>query len=302
MKKILTVYLSSYYGNGKSRSNEAMYFGDGLFASLGWEETHLPLEQYFRDPRAGIEAIKWKMPFDAAFIVPFQNIEGWVKEGVGPHCPVITWWCDIVWRLPWCLEWFAASAQDFAIVTDGGSADQLKAYEQKAILSNWACRPDTWSALVSPMPERQRLASFHGLCYGYRKPWLESINLQFPTRVGDPRFELLEPAEYYRRMAESQFSLCMTSSSQGPRQMKGRLFEPQLFRSVLVTEPVVELERYWEPGVECLTFTTPQEAGEKMAAMTDAERIAMSDLAYRRAISEHTYQHRFEAIFREIGL
>ena len=73
-------------------------------------------------------------------------------------------------------------------------------------------------------------------------------------------------------MAGSQFTLCLTESSHGVRQHKARLFEPQLFGSVLVTEPVPRLDAYWEPGQDCLVFNSPADAAEQMSKCSPERR------------------------------
>ena len=284
---ILTLYLDTWYGRGQGVSSDKMLFGNGLFDSLGLEEHHIPLEDVAALPSAG--------KFDLVFIVPFETV-----LDLRAHGPVVAWMCDDVWRYASFGQLWTEVA-DLVVTTDPASA---ALYKDKAILSNWACRPE-WESLVGAQQQALQ-ASFYGQMYGRRKDILSAIeeNCPVPLDLNDTTEQYFPPEDYFAAMAKSAFSICLTESSHSTRQMKSRLFEPQLFGSILVTEPTPGLENYWQPGNECIVFTNPQEFASAVEpyVRSAAERTAMAERARRRLLAEHTYQNRFRAVLDRMGV
>jgi spore maturation protein CgeB len=89
-----------------------------------------------------------------------------------------------------------------------------------------------------------------------------------------------------------------------PEQIKGRNFEIPGCGGFLLTGPAEELDRYYEPGREIAVFSSLRELvdGVRHYLAHDDERRAIADAGYARTLAEHTYAHRFEAIFERIGL
>lgn len=287
-RRVLSSYLKSYYGTGKGQSGEYQYFGNGLWRSLGWEEVYIPTEL---EPAKRMEILKANAPYDLVFTLPAFEKQPWLREA---GAPILAWWSD-GWRANWCQEWFDEDLQDFAAVTDPA----LLKMDKRVLLTNWAARRE-WLDGVE-LGQQAPQATFHGLLHGQRRQLLAAIAERYPVAYTDTREALLEPAEYYQQIAGSQFSLCLTASSQGPVQMKGRLMEPQLFGSILVTQPVPRLEEYWSPGHECIVFNTPAEAAEKMRSMSLERRLAMAARAKKRLLAEHLYSHRLKVLLQQIG-
>ena len=71
-----------------------------------------------------------------------------------------------------------------------------------------------------------------------------------------------------------------------------------------VTESCAELERFFRPGEEVVTYRDFDELVEKirrlLANPEEAERIRRA--GYERARSEHTWEMRFETVFGLMGL
>lgn len=286
--RILTIYLDTWYGTGTGVSSERMQFGDGLFDQLGFDEDHIALEGFsgpFPDGR-----------YDAVFTVPYQKVFDLAFFGR----PVIAWMSDCVWRQDFGKQW--ADVADLIVTTDPVAAVR---YGEKGMLSNWACRPEWLRYAPTALPGLT--VSFHGQLYGARRDRLAALEAAlYPITLhaSDTGEGYLPPLDYFGGMAKSAFSLCLTESSHGVRQMKSRLFEPQLFGSILVTEPVDGLDAFWEPGRECVVFQSPAECVERITALAGsfAERTAMAERARRRLMAEHTYQKRFAAVFDRLGI
>lgn len=89
-----------------------------------------------------------------------------------------------------------------------------------------------------------------------------------------------------------------------PRQIKGRNFEVPGCGGLLLTGNADNLSDYYHVGKELLTFEGVGDLIEKIRHGLDHEdeRAAIARAGYQRTMSEHTYAHRFNEIFRRIGL
>jgi spore maturation protein CgeB len=103
-----------------------------------------------------------------------------------------------------------------------------------------------------------------------------------------------------RRMRENAATLF----SRPAAQIKGRTFEIPGVGGFLLTEEAQDLERYFVPDEEIVTFRTPDELVEKvrhyLAHPEDRDRVRLA--GHARALREHTYVHRFLDIFRRMGV
>ncbi len=87
-------------------------------------------------------------------------------------------------------------------------------------------------------------------------------------------------------------------------QIKGRNFEIPGTRSFLLTNSADNLEDYYIPNKEIVVFTTIPDLLEKINYYLnhDDERIAIAKAAYTRTLRDHTYEKRFNALFRRMKL
>lgn len=87
-------------------------------------------------------------------------------------------------------------------------------------------------------------------------------------------------------------------------QIKGRNFEVPGCGGFLMTGPADDLERYFEIDVEICCFKNLPDLIDKTRYYLDhpEERAAIADAGYLRTLREHTYAHRFNHIFRTMGL
>jgi spore maturation protein CgeB len=89
-----------------------------------------------------------------------------------------------------------------------------------------------------------------------------------------------------------------------PPQIKGRNFEVPGCGGFLLTEDVAHLDRYFEIGKEVAVYDTTEELIDQVGYWLahEDERAAVAQAGYRRVLTEHTYDHRFEEIFRRVGV
>jgi spore maturation protein CgeB len=104
---------------------------------------------------------------------------------------------------------------------------------------------------------------------------------------------------------QSRISLNLTEPSQGSeRQIKGRTFEIPACRGVLLTGPAEGIEEYYEPEREIVVYDDAAEIPGLCRSLLDddARRERIREAGYRRTIAEHTYRHRFNKLFEQMGL
>ncbi|TMK39897.1 MAG: glycosyltransferase family 1 protein [Actinobacteria bacterium] len=86
--------------------------------------------------------------------------------------------------------------------------------------------------------------------------------------------------------------------------MKGRNFEVPGCGGFLLTERLPHLERYFELDREIGVYDGIDDLVERIGYWMShpRERAEVAGAGYRRVLAEHTYDHRFSAIFAELGL
>ena len=87
------------------------------------------------------------------------------------------------------------------------------------------------------------------------------------------------------------------------RQIKNRNFDIPACGGFLLTGDADNLSDYYVPDKEVAIFKNFGELAEKCKYYLahDAERLAIANAGYERTIREHTYEHRFNKIFKALG-
>lgn len=106
---------------------------------------------------------------------------------------------------------------------------------------------------------------------------------------------------------ESQpgFLLSVEQRSRGQvLSIKSRVFDMGRSGTLMLCEHSPNLERYYEPGRECITFAGLEDCAEKalwyLSHETERARIARN--YQERTAREHTWQYRFRTLFQQLGL
>jgi len=151
--------------------------------------------------------------------------------------------------------------------------------------------------------------SFVGQCYGNRPNIIQALK---DHGVSVEAFGYgwengpLSTEDMVRMYSKSEINLGFggVAGHQDTFCLKGRDFEIPMSGGLYLTEHSFELERVFEIGKEILTYRTFDELVEKIQYLSDhpdeAEDIRKA--GHSRAISEHTWEMRFEKIFTLIGL
>lgn len=87
-------------------------------------------------------------------------------------------------------------------------------------------------------------------------------------------------------------------------QIKGRNFEVPGCGGFLLTGYAEDLEDYYVEGKEIAVFRSARELAEKIAyySVHEEERKRIARAGYERTLKDHTYEKRFQEIFRIMGL
>ena len=111
---------------------------------------------------------------------------------------------------------------------------------------------------------------------------------------------------YSRSKINLGFSTCGDTHAGGERIVQVRLrdFEVPMSGGFYMVEYMEELEEFFAIGKEVVCYEGPEDLAEKIRYYLshDAEREAIRRAGHERCLRDHTWQRRFEAAFREMGL
>ncbi len=244
-------------------------------------------------------------------------------EAVGRagRCPTVNWFADDHWRFEDFTRHFAP-AFDLAITTDADSLPRYRLLENTRVhLSQWACNRYAYGKVTD---ELEHDVTFVGQPHGDRRQTVADLQAHgLPVECwgfGWPAGPL-EHSEMVSVFAASRINLNLSNSSEAPGvkarmrrllrwrpppprppQIKGRNFEVPGCGGFLLTERVPHLEDYFELGREVAVFDQTEDLAPQVRYWLEheEEREAVAEAGYRRVMAEHTYDHRFGAIFEAL--
>ena len=151
--------------------------------------------------------------------------------------------------------------------------------------------------------------SFVGQCYGNRKAVIhELIRHGIDVKVygmGWPAGPL-DVEDMVKLYSRSRINLGFGGVA-GYKEtycLKGRDFEIPMSGGLYLTEDNPELHGFFKPGEEILTYTSMNDLIQKIRYYLahPAEAEAIRKKGYERSLQEHTWEKRFEKVFRLIGI
>lgn len=218
--------------------------------------------------------------------------------------PKLLMLADDDWRRDYGLQ--LAPFVDYVLPATTNPVDCAAAYGSKYVPFQWGFRKN-WYGVKAPDSDRDINISFIGMNYGYRKAIVDMIaKVGMPVECWGHGWERTIPsADIPQVLWRSWVSLNTSMSSQEQKlQIKARNFEVPASRALLLTEYAPGLEHYFKPNVEAVFWTSADECVEK-AQWYLANKDALAKVAtagYQRSLSEHSYDCRWEAIFKAVGL
>jgi spore maturation protein CgeB len=325
--KVLYVAMEHDYGDpSRGQSFEETNFRSAL---EGMGHDVVPFDFIARAKRDGkarmradlIAAAQEARP-DVAFFTLYQDeLDAPTIEAVGKVCPTVNWFTDDHWRFD-IFTRHIAGAFTLAVTTD---ADSLPKYAAAGLdrvhLSQWACNRYAYSKISDTL---EHGVTFVGQPHGGRGEIIDAL------RAAGIEVECwghgwppgkLDHDEMVRVFATSAVNLNLSNSGEpaptlrvrigkllgrglGPKppQIKGRNFEVPGCGGFLLTERVPHLERYYAYDEEIGVHDDTDSLIERTRYWLDHpdERAAVAAAGYRRTLAEHTYDHRFAAIFESL--
>lgn len=238
-----------------------------------------------------------------------------------PGLVSFNWFSDDHWR-------FETFTKHYAPLFDACSTtatSALRKYERlgydRVVKTQWGANPNLYHPV--PGPERA-VVSFVGQVHGTRADAIAALRdagVPVETRgLGWPEGRI-DHDEMVRTFSCSRVNLNLSNSSLAmdlksrlrrklglrtslTEQIKGRNFEIPACGGFQLSGRADDIESYFEPDAEIVLFEDMDDLIEKAQRYLHDEdrRRHISAAGYRRTVSEHTYEHRFDAIFRALEL
>jgi spore maturation protein CgeB len=124
--------------------------------------------------------------------------------------------------------------------------------------------------------------------------------------LGNPLSDLDMIKMYSRSKINLGFSSCGDTHLTNERIVQVRLrdFEVPMSGGFYMVEYMEELEEFFNIGKEIVCYNTPEDLLDKIKYYlnNDSEREKIRQAGYERCLKDHSWQKRFEMVFRQIGL
>lgn len=135
----------------------------------------------------------------------------------------------------------------------------------------------------------------------------EESNVDIPRAICGPALNDEDLIKMYSRSKISLgFSSCGETHEAGQRILQVRLrdFEAPMSGAFYMVEYMEELEEFYQIGEEIVCYHDKEDLANKARyyLMHDVERERIRWAGYQRAVNDHSWQKRFEYVFRKIGL
>jgi spore maturation protein CgeB len=326
--RVLSVVRKHYYGRPEALEPLYLEFTDPL-RDLGHEVAHF--DHFAARDRFGVagcgERFLRLIETERYDAVLYQTSDA-------PHMPpdaisaardlttVIAWNSDDDWQWDTVTSHLAPSFS-YMVTTYRHIYDQNRGDHPNLLLSQWGC----YDRLADFSRPKDLDFTFAGNLYGSRNrecrllareaglrvygTGARLVRLGLPYVRGVSRLRRLygealtfeEINDVWNRSRIS-FTPMAASVDDSLLQIKSRCFEMGLSGTLMLCPHAPDLEDYYEPGREFVSFTTLEECMEKARFYLDheRERAPIAEAYRNRTRAEHLWQHRFKALFGEIGL
>jgi len=238
----------------------------------------------------------------------------------------VNWYCNASYQFDLVKE--IAPAYDYCLVPEKFRLADYRAVGANPIYCQEAANPNWYRPHELPV---EFDVTFVGQRYGNRPGYIKHlIANEVPVRVWGPRWTdppkspgamdaqlaacagpALEDEQLIRMYSRGRISLGFAAVAQLPKdgsppikQVRLRDFEAPMSGAFYLVEQFDELTEFFEPDREIVMFDSAEELADKSRyylAHPD-QREAIRRAGMRRARAEHTWQKRFEMVFRRMGM
>jgi spore maturation protein CgeB len=272
------------------------------FHAVGRDEMNRELGQFVRGHAPDLAVF-----FLFGDEIAAETIAGLTRAGI----KTFNWFADDHWRFD---SFSRRIAPSFSLVstTDPAAVPKYRALGVPVVLAQWAYNAHLD---VDPEPELRYDVTFVGQRYGSRPKVIETLRRAgFEVRCWGFGWDdgRISPEEMLGVFAQSRVNLNFADSWGGNwwrrrrvvPQIKARVFEVPGTGGFLLTQRAPHLDRYFEPDVEIGVFDAERDLVERVRHWLTNEdlRRAAARAGRDRVLAEHTYDHRFDEIFRAAGL
>ena len=234
---------------------------------------------------------------------------------------IISWNSDDDWQ--WDATSRIADHFTFMVTTYPHIYERNKKQFPNLLLSQWGCL----GSFSDGSRQKDIDFSFAGAVYAIRnsacrylrrKAGLQCfgrgsrlVNLGLPFVKGAVRLPwLIGPPIHFKEINDvwNRTRVSYSPMAGGPKgevlQIKSRIFDMGLSGTLVLCEHSPNLERYYEPGKECITFESLEDCAEKAKWYLnhEIERARIVGNHRQRTLKEHTWQQRFSDLFNQTGL
>lgn len=325
--RILSVVRQHYYGNPNAREPFSFFFTAPL-RQMGHDvETfdHFEACRAYGKDAATVRLIE-KIRDGAFDLVLYQTsgdepADTSALAGMARETCLVAWNSDDDWQ--WESTRKLATHFTYMITTYPHIYEQHRGTYPNLLLNQWGClglfndferKKDidfsfAGSVYKARSSDCRYLRARAGLrCFG-RGARLQKLGIPYfrgAFRLGWLTGEALRYEEVYDVWNRTLVSY--TPMTGGPRgevlSIKARAFEMGLSGTLMLCEHSPNLERYYEPGRECITFETLEDCAEKALwyLSHESERMRIVTRYRERTLREHMWEHRFADLFKQMGI
>ncbi|MCK4306994.1 glycosyltransferase [candidate division WOR-3 bacterium] len=223
-----------------------------------------------------------------------------IRDSMG--IKTLNWFCDDHWRFDNFSKIYA-SFLSYVITTYKPTVEKYKLIGVKnVILSQWACNHYLYKRLKLPYLYD---VSFVGQPHGDRYKIIRRIRkagIKVETfGYGWPNGRVTT-YEMIKIFNQTKINLNLSNASRGKiNQIKGRDFEIPGCGGLMITGYNENLKDYYRIGKEMVCYNTVDDLIELLRhyLKNDEERETIREAGYKRVSAEHTYEERFQKIFKK---
>ena len=325
--RVLSVVRRGYYGSGTAVEPMYLYFTIPL-RQMGHEvETfdHYDASRNLGKARR-TDLLVQKIRGGSFDLVLYETggtepVETEALAGLSKKTCIVAWNSDDDWQ--WDATRRIANHFTFMVTTYTHIYEENRKEYPNLLLSQWACL----GAFSDHSRHKDIGFSFAGAVYAIRNSACRFlrhragllcfgrgsrlVNLGLPYVRGVSRFPWLYGRPIHFEEINDIWNrtrVSYTPLGGGPRgevlQIKSRVFDMGLSGTLVLCEHSPNLERYYEPGRECITFESLEDCAEKATwyLSHEAERAQIACNYEERTLKEHTWPHRFRDLFDQAGL
>jgi len=278
-----------------------------------------------------VERVAQEKPDLCFFCISGNEIKKETIKEISKKTVTFNWFWDDHWRFDNYSKYWA-SCFNWIATTDSLAINKYyKIGYKNVIKTQWACNHFLYKPLNL---EKIYDLTFIGQPHGKRKKIIKKIK-KAGLKIncwgkGWPRGRISQE-EMIKIFSQSKINLNFSNSSIRPplkaiggiflgrhwisnlrsfinrrrrKQIKGRNFEIPGCKGFLITDSADNLEDYYQDGKEIVIYKDVDDLIDKikyyLTCPEERERIA--EAGYQRTLKDHTYEKRFQKIFKTIGL